>query len=362
MSASSAPRISFSLSSSLPDRDNLSESEFDQNDVGDGPSLSSAQPTMSYTTTAASANSVPSTSSSCDSSSSLSSSSLSSSSPRLFDAGKVCFINLGGCSSISPTGLHVPSHSQVTLFSVPVNTIKPIHFDTPHVSGQFIFKLRPTRDFSSFSSLSPAYQAYFNANPKIQFEISAQIRFKQSNQNPVFIGGQLSHTEPFAMNLNFLKRNSCKLLLNLTSGLISGLNWSMGAGDGKKEEFPFIAFPLVKAADRFAAHPLTAVNEIPPLDASLVPYTFNRKDYSSSFTFQTNQIYTISFFSCNLDLDRWQIVNLPSAMGNWNLHQFWENYPLKLQIYELINPSLPHSEANKKVLLAFQVAPNAQIN
>jgi len=230
-------------------------------------------------------------------------------------------------------------------------------------NGIAILKIRST-------PLSPFYAPFFERHSRVQFELSVQGRFLFENTQTVYMGAELgahSETESEAeatkglkigeaaegensvtLSLSVMKRGICRVLLNLIGGMVSGLHWSFG----DRNELPHITFPLVKACDRFVC---TKQNEVAPvLGVPMLEGTLNKKEVSVDYKFYPSNLYSVSFFSANLNLEDWSAVNVP-GVKDIDLHSFWSKHPLYLIAYEVNEPTKPHTKNNKKYLFKIKI-------
>ena len=212
--------------------------------------------------------------------------------------------------------------------------------------------------------------AYFSSHPSVQLDVSIQGRFLQPTTSVLWMAAELSGPAPFTLQLPWLKRAMIKVIAQLISAAIPHVHWTLG--DAGKGEYPAIAFPLVKAMDRLHRRPLSATHahaaaaaddsgddSPPPLQLGWqdlppsVP-SFSRQSLSLHTLLESSHMYSFSFYSSNLDLVRWKVVHLP-GLSDVDLHVLWGEHPLRLQCYELLDDTQPHSHDNRRTFFDIQL-------
>lgn len=218
-----------------------------------------------------------------------------------------------------------------------------------------LFEGRACLRFRS-SPLPPERRELFEKNPKVQFELAVQGRFRRPNRGVVYLGAEC--TRP--MQLGVLTRGICKIMLNVMQSLTRGLHYSFGNTNG---EAPHIAFPLFMGADVVITTP--AGETPPPLDEiALLPSNVDKKNAPAFHVLDTSLTYSISFFNGNLDLIRWRAINVP-GVPDIRLAKFWDDMPLRLVAYEYwdgdeassrqVKASQPHLPSVKNMLISVEV-------
>jgi len=133
---------------------------------------------------------------------------------------------------------------------------------------------------------------------------------------------------------------------------------------GTDNVLPHIVFPLNRAADRMV---ITPPGEEPPkLGVEMLPETDHKAKMNSTNPFpgyDDQSTYSFSWHSMYLDFMKWRVTNLPAGLLELDLHSFWQDVPMRLVTYELINPEKIHSIDNKRYLFcfSFQHLPNTPL-
>ena len=70
--------------------------------------------------------------------------------------------------------------------------------------------------------------------------------------------------------------------------------------------------------------------------------------------------YTIAYYTPNLDLPHWSLVNLPGLSGrNVDLRYFWRDHAFAIEVYALKRGAMTHGEAQKDHIAELVVSPDA---
>ena len=79
-----------------------------------------------------------------------------------------------------------------------------------------------------------------------------------------------------------------------------------------------------------------------------------RKAFKTKIDWNTNDTYSMSFYSMYVDFPSWSVVNVPLLGKNINLQTFWGNSSASVVLYE-IDDSGDHRHTNNNYVLAVQV-------
>ena len=123
------------------------------------------------------------------------------------------------------------------------------------------------------------------------------------------------------------------------------------------DEYPLIAFPLVSAMDTVLSTPLSEAATAPTVGWQRLPMSgSHRSSLSFESGFDPSRLYTLAFYSEQLDLARWKAVNVP-GLSELDLQSVWLHHPLTLLAYTLVDTDGPHSQHNRRTLFAIQLQP-----
>jgi hypothetical protein len=171
----------------------------------------------------------------------------------------------------------------------------------------------------------------------LQFDLMVQGKFKRATRGVVFMGAETSAP----MSLGIVARSVCQVLLKVLSSMNRLMHWSFGSF--KTDESAHITFPLQMATDRLLVTPPRETP--PPMTAgSMFPLTHvgshsvDKSKTGAFFCFQPGYTYSISFFSQNLALAQWKIVNVP-GLRDMMCRTFWGERSVLLVAYELEDTS-----------------------
>ena len=131
-----------------------------------------------------------------------------------------------------------------------------------------------------------------------------------------------------------------------------------------------IAFPLVSAMDCVLSSPLPSAGAGSGSGSGsgsgapcvgwqrLSMAGSHRSSMSLDSEFDPSRLYTLGFFSEQLDLARWMAVNMNvPGVAELSLRSVWLDHPLTLLAYALIDKDGPHSSSNRHTLFAIQLQP-----
>lgn len=228
-----------------------------------------------------------------------------------------------------------------------LNTRTPVPFETELFRGELLFIVRPT---------IPTDDPYWNERifsiKKRRLVVQIQGQFKREPKGIVFAGAELS--DP--MKLGLVTRGVSGILLRLVESFNSNVHYSYG----DNEERAHIVVPAYTFFERVIATP---PGEMPPsigepFEESSESMT-SRKVTKSVGKWNTNDTYSLEFYSMYIDLPTWTLVSLPVS-GNIALRTFWGNALLKICMYELeTNAEMfrdqKHLEHLKRYVFAVQV-------
>jgi hypothetical protein len=128
---------------------------------------------------------------------------------------------------------------------------------------------------------------------------------------------------------------------------------------GDAEERGHITFPASTFFERLVA---TRPGETPPsMGEEFVEPASSvkaRKSYKTKIDWNTEDIYSFSFYSMYLDFPSWSVVNLP--VKDMNLQQFWKDSLASFVLYEQDPSKSRHESSSNKYVLSLQVSPCAR--
>jgi hypothetical protein len=183
--------------------------------------------------------------------------------------------------------------------------------------------------------LDPRYADFFKANPKRQFELVVQGKFKKVNSGRLFLGAEIYGK----LKMGVFSKCVCKIILKIISTITGNLHYSFGS----KTEIPHIAFPLAPIADKIIitppGQPLPPINDVWKTAAS-----FPRKKGNPDLKFQPRNTYSVSFHSPNVSILDWKAVNVP-GVKDISLKHFFQDLPMNWIAYEQL-PAKPGQKAN----------------
>jgi hypothetical protein len=207
-----------------------------------------------------------------------------------------------------------------------LNSRSPVPIETPLFSGHALVIVRPDG-----GAQDPFYQHRVFEGKRRLFEVQLQGRFKRPVEGVLFVGGEISLRQ---MQLGLLTKSIAHGLLRIVRSFFPHLHFSFGDREGR--ERPHIVSPLWGGADRLI---VTPIGETPPklgstaaMDAETPAHRKSRRGGGVG-VYDTEQTYTFSFNTSNIDLNRWRLRGLP-LFGDVDLHNFWLDGSVSISIYE----------------------------
>ena len=205
----------------------------------------------------------------------------------------------------------------------PVNSPTAIPFETELFVGKMIFILRPE---------DPTTDPYWNerlfSKRKRRFVFQLQGKFKRTPRGTVYAGAEIS--DP--MRIGLVAKGMCSILLNLVRSFNSNMHFSFG--DKRKEEESHIVIP---AWSFFELLVVTKSGDTPPPMGEPFPESQEskeeRKSSNSVGNWNTEDTYSMSYYSMYIDLPTWKVVKVPVA-PDIDLRTFWNKSYLKIVLYE----------------------------
>jgi hypothetical protein len=216
---------------------------------------------------------------------------------------------------------------------LPINSAAPVPFANENFEGVVLVGVKSDK-------AGPLAARRFEGLSR-RFWVQVQGRFKPrpegsggaANAHPVVVGGEV----PEPMELGFMTRGLCGVMLKVTRSVLPGLDSSFG---GKTDaDLPHIVFPLFQAAKAMV---VTPPGETPPLlgEGELPEEPRSRKARTGTkfagvgHRYDPDATYSFEFYSPALDLSAWR-VNMPATDAK--LSSFWRSMPLYVVCYENCN-------------------------
>lgn len=209
----------------------------------------------------------------------------------------------------------------------PLNSREVVPVETDLFVGRMLMILRP---------IDPEDDPYWNdrifSKRKRRIVLQLQGKFKRAPIGTVYAGGEISEQ----MRLGLVAKGICGILLKLVKSFAPDTHYSFG--DNGAKEKPHIVIPAWSFFDRLV---VTKPGEEPPElgqdffepEESVVA----RKNLKSRAQWNTDDTYSMSFYSMYMDLVKWQIVQLP-VTSDIDLKTFWGNSFLRIVLYENNTP------------------------
>ena len=203
-----------------------------------------------------------------------------------------------------------------------------------------------------------AFEPLFAGKQRI-FEVQLQGKFPRGPPpGEVFIGARLVEDDalgtPVKMVLGFLSRTLAVAVLRFLRAFVPALHFSFGSD----AESAHISAPLFAPAKARAwtVRRTPAGEAPPPLGAALE----KNSEKTKTVVVDGDSTYTIAYYTPNLDLPHWSLVNLPGLSGrNVDLRYFWRDHAFAIEVYALKRGATTHGEAQKDHIAELVVSPDA---
>jgi hypothetical protein len=209
----------------------------------------------------------------------------------------------------------------------PINSQEAIPVETDLFKGKMLMLLKP---------LHPQDDPYWNerlfSKKKRRFVFQLQGKFKRVPQGTLYAGGEISNQ----MKLGLVAKGICGLLLKFVKAVAPDTHYSFG--DNNDKEKPHIVVPAWSFFERLV---VTEPGQEPPsLGDEFVESKESmdaRKSGKSKAEWNTEDTYSMSFFTMYLDFAKWQVVQVP-VTSDIDLKTFWGNSFLRIVLFENTTP------------------------
>jgi len=202
-----------------------------------------------------------------------------------------------------------------------LNTQSPIPFETDLFQGEVLFLVKPSKPEED-----PYWHDRMFSKKKRRIFVQLQGKFKRKPVGTVYAGSEVS--DP--MKLGLVTKGICSILLKLVESFNSNVHYSYG--DAK--EFAHIVVPAYTFFENIVATP-------PGQEAPAMGDSFGESKESKAARkagkgfgeWNTEDTYSLEFYSMYIDLAMWKLVNLPVSR-DIGLGSFWGNSFLRIVMYE----------------------------
>ena len=251
------------------------------------------------------------------------------------------------------------------------NTV-PFVIDNDLMTGKIMVMLR-TSDASGppsilppgpFSAQQEAVTEYFRTKQR-RFEFQFEVRFKKVPEGPLFLGIDFNHFVKFGM----VQRSFLSACLNFVRKLNKGFHANMNGTaepseadlvSGRYEKPLFISFPATTSMDCLVAtkpgDPIPVLGEAIPED----PESVRRRKRGGRVDWNTEDTYSMSFYSAYLDFLTWQVLNFP-GIRPFSLASVGGTQPMNISMYVLKNTPSDGSDSRHHFVRDQDVAMNFEI-
>lgn len=235
----------------------------------------------------------------------------------------------------------------------PLNSETPLPIETELFSGSLLLICRPATDPAK---VDPYWNERIFSKKKRRVILQLQGKLKYTPTGTVFAGMEIS--DP--MKLGLIANGLCNLILKLVRGFNPALHYSFG----NSAEKAHICFPASTFFETFVVTPPgatpPAMGEIDFESGETPEMAAARKANTTKIDWNTQDTYSMSFYSMFVDFPTWSIVSMPVGR-DVSLQTFWGNSFARIVLYEVNNgkentkKEQRHSILNTRYLLGVEL-------
>ena len=209
----------------------------------------------------------------------------------------------------------------------PINSQDAVPVETDLFKGRMLMLVKPLRPEDD-----PYWTERLFSKKKRRFVFQLQGKFKRVPQGTLYAGGEISDQ----MKLGLVAKGICGLLLKFIKSVAPDTHYSFG--DSNDKEKPHIVVPAWSFFERLV---VTKPGEVPPemgeefveSEESLAARQYKK----SQANWNTEDTYSMSFYTMYLDFAKWQVVQIP-VTSDLDLKTFWSNSFLRIVLFENTTP------------------------
>lgn len=209
----------------------------------------------------------------------------------------------------------------------PINSQESVPIETDLFKGRMLMLLKPLRPQDD-----PYWDERLFSKKKRRFVFQLQGKFKRVPQGTLYAGGEISNQ----MKLGLVAKGICGLLLKFVKSVAPDTHYSFG--DNNDKEKPHIVVPAWSFFERLVV--TESGQEPPEMGDEFVESKESmdaRKSGKSKAEWNTEDTYSMSFYTMYLDFAKWQVVQVP-VTSDIDLKTFWGNSFLRIVLFENTTP------------------------
>jgi hypothetical protein len=209
----------------------------------------------------------------------------------------------------------------------PINSQDAVPVETDLFKGRMLMLAKPVHPEDD-----PYWHERLFSKRKRRFVFQLQGKFKRAPQGTLYAGGEISNQ----MHLGLVAKGICGLLLKFVKAGSPDTHYSFG--DSKDKEKPHIVVPAWSFFERLVVtkpgmEPPELGDEFVETEEAMAA----RKNLKSQPHWNTEDTYSMSFYTMYLDFAKWQVVQVP-VTSDIDLKTFWGNSFLRIVLFENTTP------------------------
>jgi hypothetical protein len=230
--------------------------------------------------------------------------------------------------------------------TLPLNSQTSFPIETELFTGRLLLIIRPSDDPAK---IDPYWNERIFSKKKRRVVMQLQGKLKYKPTGKIYAGMEISDS----MKLGLIANGLCNIILKMTKSFNPLLHYSFGT----KDERAHICFPASTFFERLV---VTPPGETPPeMGIEFVEppdVVADRKAYKTQIDWNTDDTYSMSFYTQYIDFPTWSVVSLPIGR-DISLQTFWGNSFASVVLYEVDKDQdeyKPHLTETNRYLLGLQ--------
>ena len=226
---------------------------------------------------------------------------------------------------------------------VPLNSHIPFPIETELFTGRLLVIIRPSGDPATIDKFWND-RIFSKKKRRVIFQLQGKLKYKPTGK--LFAGMEISNP----MKLGLIANGLCNIILKLLKSCNPAIHYSFGTND----ERAHICFPASTFFEKLIVTP--PGDELPEMGKEFEepPDEITaRKANETKIDWNTEDTYSMSFFTQYIDFPTWSVVSLPIGK-DISLQTFWGNSFASVVLYEvdsMLSEEKPHlAELNRYVL------------
>ncbi len=250
------------------------------------------------------------------------------------------------------TGLKIDMGANVVCYP---NEKEPVEFENECCNGRLMFLCRTD---------PPSWNSALFEGRNHKFEIQIQVKLKVVPRGIAHMGVELNEKPKWGI----LTMTLARVVMKFASTIVTSMHYSLGgrtpqsssSTDLLNEEKVHATFPLYRVVDRFVV--TEEGSDLPVLGKTIVgeseeDHHLRVSGKTPDHEFTTDRWYTLSFYSCFIDFQAWEVVNIPGR-GSLPITTFLGLWPFRIIVYTVDSNRTRHTPLAKTYFFSAEVSNN----